>query len=150
MNKRRVVPAQPGFDLIMPHRTERSGFECHPIVAWKIVLLGENATTTIPVVGSHRVATYRAGTGIVKYRRPVSDHANITASATMSRTIAIKSANPLSLIVHMAPAAYGPVASVNSHHTRPAGRSTPAIPLREIPLATRGRRERDPAHSSGP
>ena len=107
MNKRRVVPAQPGFDLIMPHRTERSGFECHPIVAWKIVLLGENATTTIPVVGSHRVATYRAGTGIVKYRRPVSDHANITASATMSTTIALTSADPSSLIGHMAPAAYG-------------------------------------------
>ena len=48
-NKRRVIPAQPGFDLIIPHRTERSGFGCHPIVAWEILFIGENTIATIPV-----------------------------------------------------------------------------------------------------
>ena len=57
MNKRRVIPAQPGFDLIIPHRTERNGFECHPIVAWELVLIGENTIATIPVTlhGNHPV-----------------------------------------------------------------------------------------------
>jgi hypothetical protein len=67
MNKRRIVPAQPGFDLIIPHRTER-GFECHPIVAWEILLMGEKTTITIPVTlhgNHHELAAVRYPSGII-------------------------------------------------------------------------------------
>jgi hypothetical protein len=67
MTKRRVVPAQPGFDLIIPHRTERSGFECHPIVAWEILFPGD-IITTIPITlhGNHReLAAVRYPSGVI-------------------------------------------------------------------------------------
>jgi hypothetical protein len=55
---RKVIAANEGFFLILPHATHRSGYEAHPIVGWLVECL-TNTAFTVPVTlhGSHNGLT---------------------------------------------------------------------------------------------